>query len=1050
MIDQWFPKAIYSVFPGLSGRACRRVRFCLLAAIILLSGFGVQAQETQPVSEPEQQAAELGEPLPEPEAESPKPVLLAVEDLPQVTHLAAALADRPSRIQTLLTMIAVERLLEPAATRGVSDADVLQADFRADRAWLDRLAGRYTELPVRGSQLDPAAWFLLRELSQHMETPGLSVSPLGPQDGSLWQQLFDRSNERLAAAILPEVLHRIETQAPMLWLSLVATATANETLLAAISGLNADWFAPWTLVEQPLLAPAAEQPEGAAVIEDVLEQLRIITASTMLPGPPDEFRLKHLRFELFSVFPSLDFDQTRNAAYILELAGAVEGLREERYLAFTESLLWIVSDMLLNEPVVVQAAETPDQTEPDETGPEAAGSEAAGSEETEAADVAVEEVIAPRLPVAGLMAELLPGLSKAYAGEFSAVDPRINANLATVFDAVQYLQGDSRDPDRLLALRQNVGDAITQLVLMIPDLSYYYDQPVRRQIAEEINICTNLAANSDHPRTIVYNREQFDGCIKSLVEMSKVLVNKEELSGDSDGPFGSEQLRRELMMPPWQRINFSLGYLQDQFPTGCRLPEQPLPNPLEWASLANVVTWLARQAPVYFQTPENEARVLGLRQQGLDLLEDIAQQVDCISGQGTGINDPVRISLVSYRQALDDLAAGLREAELEFRAEYMRPGADVVLHGDAFQHTAYRTEGLSIGPCDPDRVCEMAGQLEATRALIGLFPDPYLIADQIGMGKIEICYQNVQWVNRRDVPVRPDDPHVANFFGHLSFDLVGRFRENGAVTEVFGSNFVSPDEYHYLFGEATDEVRDDSCPTEWVGSRIMTSLNSKGAFHIVPDRLTYLAGARKKPSEIIEVNWSKGSEWRDWFVTGLGVTPHEYPPDQSISERVNQHLRSLYQSEQSMIYAALLRPQSRGGSGDAVESLIDLQVELTARKALVRSYMNLFYPDSMIDSDELRASLEGYDSLLDSAVLRRFRESNVAVSSINIAGLARVDRFLSDWNRQPESLRRSGSIASGVAHAVIRLNTLYLEFFVLPSRKTEPRQEALNPAISTD
>jgi hypothetical protein len=61
-----------------------------------------------------------------------------------------------------------------------------------------------------------------------------------------------------------------------------------------------------------------------------------------------------------------------------------------------------------------------------------------------------------------------------------------------------------------------------------------------------------------------------------------------------------------------------------------------------------------------------------------------------------------------------------------------------------------------------------------------------------------------------------------------------------------------------------------------------------------------------------------------------------------------------------------------------------------------------------------------------------------------------VDRFQSDWNRQPESLRRSGSVASGVAHAVIRLNTLYLEFFGLPSRKTEQRQEALSPAISTD
>jgi hypothetical protein len=426
----------------------------------------------------------------------------------------------------------------------------------------------------------------------------------------------------------------------------------------------------------------------------------------------------------------------------------------------------------------------------------------------------------------------------------------------------------------------------------------------------------------------------------------------------------------------------------------------------------------------------------------------MAQQVDCVSGEGTGINDPIRRSLANYRMALDQLVAGIREAELAFRAENLKPGADVVLHGDASQHTAYRTDELIIGPCDPERICEMSGQLETTRALVGLFPDPYLSADQTGLGSIEICYQNIQWVNRRDVPVRPDDPHVANFFGQLSFDLVGRFRENGKTTEVFGSNFISPDEYHYLFAAATDEVRDDNCPTEWVGSRIVTSLGARQSVRIVPDRLTYLAGARKKPSQVIEANWSKGAEWRDWFVTGLGVTPYEYPPDESISERVNQHLRKLYQSEQSMIYDALLRPQSRGADTDAVESLMDLQEELTARKALVRSYLNLFYPDVMIDSDDIRGSMEGYGSLLDSAILRRFREANAAVSSINEAGLSRLEQFQSDWNRQPEHVRRSGSIASGVAHAVIRLNALYLDFFVLPSEKVDTREEITSPVVS--
>jgi hypothetical protein len=1031
-------KVINLIFQSLSWPVSRRFRPWLPATFMLLFGCGVHAQEGPAVREQVQQTAAGAEQVLEAEPETALPELLAIDALPDVAHLAAALSDRPSRTGTLLTMITVWRLLEAASLGGVPDPDSLQARFRDDRAWLDQLARRYNGLPVRGSQLDPAVWFVMRELSQHMETPGLAVSPLGPEDASLMRQLFDRSDERLAAAVLPEVLQRIETQSPALWMSLVETASANEILLAAISGLYGDWFSPWQTVEQPLSVSGEKEP--AAVIDTALGEMRALAGSVMLSGPADEHRLMRLRFGLLSALPTLDAAGSRDAGYLLALSTTVDGLQDKQYLAFAEALLWIVSDLLLNEPVTRDIGVALDRQALDAAG------EAATEADPEV--VAVELVGTPGSPIAGLLSELLPWLSNSFAGEFSEVDPRINASLATVFDAVQYLQGTSRDSGRLASLRGNVGDAIAQLVLLIPDMSYYFDQPVRQRIAEEINVCTSIAANPGQPGTAAFSREQFDGCMKSLVEMSGVLVNKEELSGDSDGPFGSEQLRRELMMAPWQRINFTLGYLHDRFPTGCELPEQPLPNPLEWSSLATMVTWLARQAPVYFQTPENEALVLSLRQQGLDMLGDMAQQVDCVSGEGTGINDPVRRSLASYRLALNELVAGIREAELEFRAEKLRPGADVVLHGDASQNTAYRTDKLVIGPCNPERVCEMSGPLEATRALIGLFPDPYLIADQTGLGTIEICYQNTQWVNRRGVPVRPDDVHVANYFGQLSFDLVGRFREKGVVTEVFGSNFISPDEYHYLFAAATDAVFDDNCPTEWVGSRIVTSLNSKQAVRVVPDRLTYLAAARKKPSEVIEANWSRGAEWRDWFVTGLGVTQHEYPPDESISKRVNQHLRKLYQSEQSMIYSALLRPQSRGVGTEAVESLMDLQEELTARKALIRSYMNLFYPDSMIDSDKIRGSLEGNGSLLDSAILRRFREANMAVSAINVVGLSRLEQFQSDWNRQPETVRRSGSIASGVAHAIIRLNALYLEYFAIPTEKVEPRDGSVSPLVS--
>lgn len=909
------------------------------------------------------------------------------DEVPRTRHLAAALSDQASRVDTLLTVAVVARLLEYGRQADPARAAELEARFREERAWLDQLSARYIDLPSRPSLLDPSAWFLLRELDQHGMSPDLPVSPLGPDSGSLLRQVFERTDERLAASLLPELLPRLEAQSTGMWRQLREQLAADPALAAVVRALQADWFDPWMAAEPP--APAGAGGE-ADLVARFLEDLRAIVGTAIATGPPDALRLKRLRFELLQALPELPGAAARDAGYLLALAAAVDGLYRREYLAFAGILLWVASDMLLS----------------------------ATGEETEY-----------RSPVPRALTELLPGFSNAYTADFVEVDTRINASLAAVFDVMQYLQSPVRAPARLAVLRGEVADAVAQLALLIPDMNYYFEQPVRQRIAEEIDICISIMASRDAEGRPTLTREQFDGCLASLVELAKEQASRPELAGDPGGPFGVEQLRRELKLTPWQRVNYTLGYLHDQHPTGCAAPAAALPNPLEWASLATVITWFARQAPLYLATAENQARIEVMRRGGMKLLDDLARQVDCVSGAGSGLNDPLARGLADYRRALEDLVAGLREAELEFRSAHLKPGSDVMLHGGAGQRTAFRSDDVQIGPCDSARICEMSGKLEATRALVGLFPGTYLIADQTGLGQVEICYDNVRWVERRAEPVRADDPHVANYFGRLSFELVGRYREQGEVTEVFGFNFISPEEYHYLFAAATDEVLGDGCPTEWVGSRIVTGLGDSGRLRIVPDRLTYLAAARSLPSQVFAANWSRNQEWRDGFVTGLGVTPHGYEMDPGIAGRVDQHLQALYQSGQSMLYNALLLPASRNRRGEAT-SLHERLQELTARKSLLRSYAMLFYPQLMLDSSDIRGGLEGRGSLLDTAVLRRYRDANVAVSSINERGVARLDRLQATWSRQPEAVRRTGSSSVGVAHAITRLNALYEEFFV--------------------
>jgi hypothetical protein len=943
-------------------------------------------------------------------------------ELAGIDHLAASLSHEDSRLEALLTLIMVDHMLQEPVVTGQ-----LLARWQAERSWLYQLAERFPEVAIRSSAMDPTSWFMLLELDLHQIKPSTLVSPQGPSTAVLISQLFDRENERLAAVLLPEVLVRMESESSRIWKEMLIMAAGDDEWLKLAVRVDSELLKPWITVE---LSAAGRQDSSDPIVQ-AMESFQILATSAALAGAPDTLRLQTMRYLLLRTMPEMSELRAREAAQLLRLATAVDGLNENKYLAFAEAMLWVATEMLLAGNSIIEADPTQESA-----------SEAAEKLDLDSNSKPDSEVVEPAqnvVPVSELprvLVELIPQLSNAFAREFSNTDPRINTVLATVYDVVQNLQEGPPNAGKKPYLYRELGDAVAQLVLMIPDLDFYFNQPVRKQITDKIDACSSIVAATSPDGEMLLSRQQFDLCLSALAGLSETLVRKAELAGDPDGPFGAEQLRRELQMTPWQRINYALGYLHEHHATSCQFPDEALPNPLEWAALATSLAWFAEQSPVYFQTPANEALVLRMRQQGMELLQVMEQQVICFSRTDQGVNDPVRRSLFDYSQALAAFSTGISEAEMIFRQERLAPGADIVLSEDAFQPTAYRTEGLMIGPCDMERSCEMTGELESTRALIGLFPAHFLVADQAGLGKIEICYDNMKWVQRRSELIRPDDPNVADYYGHLSFDLLGRYVENGVVSDVFGSNFVSPDEYHYLFAAASDEALNDSCPTEWVGSKIVTRLGGERKFRVIPDRLTYLASARSQPSQIIKSNWGRGAEWRDWFVTSLGVTPYEYEMDEKITARTNQHLQALYKSEQTMLYNALLRRPS-GNKVDPGISLYTQMTDLDTAKRLVRFNMNLFYPEFLLDSDEIRGSLEGSGSLVDGAMLKRFGNTNVPIESINDIAESRLEEFNTQWARQSISVRRSGSVALSLAHAITRLNALYEAFFSLPPSPVE-------------
>lgn len=947
-----------------------------------------------------------------------------VGGLPGTRELAAALSDPGMRTETLLTLVAVQRLADYGQFARAHQVEEYVLRFREERAWLERLSERYLLVPLRSSLLDPAAWLLVLELDQYDLSPGPAVSPFGPGTGELLGALFDPSGEAAAATILPEVLSRVEFESTSLWRRVREQAEGNVALARVLSELSEDWFDLWAAAEPP--APGAADPVPG--IDSALDLLVGTARMAQRNGPPDALDLKRLRFQLLTRMQYLSWQEVNDAAYLLGLANAVESLYQGRYLEFNETLLWVAAGLL--------ASELPDrepQQEAEDTGP------FPPLPPIELELLPGEFVPPPpyRSPLPDALTDLLPALSQSFANDFDHVDPRLNIVLASVFDVVQYIRSGQGDPNQLNSLRFALADSVAQLTLLVPDMDYYYSQPVRVDIAEEINICISLSSSREDQGSFPLSRAEFERCLHGLASLASTGVNTAELAGDPDGPFGMEQLQRELDLSPWQRINYVLGYLLDNYETGCAAPEQALPNPLEWASIVTVMTWLARQSPVYFQSPENEILVNGLRSQGRELLSSLARQVDCNSGSGGGLNDPVVRALADYRDDFEALVEGMRAEELAFREDRLAPGADIVLSAGASQPTGYRPQGMTIGPCDPAAVCEMVGTLEPGERLLDQFPEAYRVADQAGMGSIGFCYDNVSWVERRSEPVREDDPHVANYHGRFSFDLFGTFDEGEETRRVFGYRYTSPDEYHYLFGPSGEEVLDAPCPMEWVGTRIVTGLGDRTAIRVVPDRLTYLAAARSLPSALFAANWTRNQQWRDAFPNGPEVAQLDLEPDSDFTLRLDRFLEGLYRAEQAAVYNALLNPPPRSWRG-VPSSLHGTLREVDTRKELLRAQLSLFYPLTQVGSDEIRSLLEGTAGLPDTLSVRAARREKVAVSSIATTGLDRVESLRGAWSRQPETVRRTGSAAISLVHAIVRLDALHRDFFTPQPEPPEP------------
>ena len=946
---------------------------CLLLLAVPLGGWG-QSDDSAPAALPESAVIE--------------PVLVPPEavEFAAVAALAEAVAASATRTQALLTLATLTTLRDVAPASG-PDAAARQLDtLRSHREWLEQLRTRYAPPLIRSPLMDAAAWQLQVQLDRVGLPATTLTTPLGPGQAPLRRQLFDRQHPALAASALPQLLWYLDASATVEWQGLKVRLANDPWLAAQLAQELPEWFA-WPAAT----ARVAEGENDAVAVEDqvlaaAMDSLAVSLRQVVSVGPPDPARLYRLRRDLLLALPDLDAGRRAHAAGLLQLASLIDGLYRDEYLPFASGLVALVAGLQGDAPFY------PAQTR----------------------------------WFAAWLSEQLPLLSERFGRAFSTVDPRVNSVLAISFDALQTLSKETSEA-QLAELRLVLADAVAALTLLIPDIGFYFDQPVRDPIAGSLDACTAIAGSLDADGTPAMTRQLFDDCQETLLELASFESRTAQLAGSASGPYGASNLRRELRLTTAQRVNYVLGWIDDRLVTACELPERPLPNPLEWAYLANFMAWFAEQSPVFFQTPENEQRLQRMLAVGRELTEGVTGQLDCLVGAGETLNDPVYRVSTDYELRLRELGRGLEEARRDWRSERLAVGADVRLEGQPRQATAYRPEALTIGPCDSQNVCEMNGSLSATRALFGLFDEAFLIADQTGFGALEICYDRMEWVDRRSEPVRPGDENVANYYGRLAFDLRGRFRQDAETSDLFAFRFTAPEESHYLFAMASEEVLEDPCPVEWIGERIVTELPA-GRSRIVPNRLTYLTAARAQPSRLLASHWEQGEEWRDWFVTGLGVTPLEVPAPPAIDGPLNQHLQALYREEQRSLLGEM-QPSAEPGND---EGLPRAMAEVDIGKLLLRSQLMLFYPDLLAREDGLREAVAGQQGLLDIRQVQRGAQRAEPADQLLETSFVRLEQFLAEWQTLPPAVRQQGAPSDSVTHALLRLEEVRTRFFDAP------------------
>lgn len=516
--------------------------------------------------------------------------------------------------------------------------------------------------------------------------------------------------------------------------------------------------------------------------------------------------------------------------------------------------------------------------------------------------------------------------------------------------------------------------------LIEPHFKKYMLNPFRQKVHRELEVCLNISEEfAPFPQQPI-EVNQFNGCIKNMVAAALVENNTRELSGSLTKIDTKGALDRALQLPAWQIINIMYAKIAQ---SRCLKAPNQLTNPLEWMLAAESLLWFADRWPNYIKKYPHNKQLNRVIVQG----QKLADGFNCLEKPKAEILDANFNQIV---QAWDNVKTMIKQVADEFVEQNLMPGSDIDLLANAEKPSNYRVKDEKINACDVQKSCGVHVSLESSRALFGLFPNHLLVAAQLKLGNLKLCYDNVGWENKRSAATHLDNDSVANYFANFSFSIKGYYNED----LVFERKLTSKGEYHYLFAENSTEVLSTYCPLSIVGNKISTKL-ARGTFGLLPNRLTFLTASRANASKILSSHWSAGEEWQD-KITSQDTT---VVSENTLAE-LNSDIQQAYQQKatmlQDLIYKTLLNKLRN--STQKQQLLADSFANMSRMTKQFSHLLYLMQMDDLLNNDQLQGIIFGSDKIPDINTIRELHKNQLNINQLIISVDENMQINQNKWN----------------------------------------------------